>query len=349
MWSQLGLKRWYGFGHGSDEVMEAKYKATYRRAEAFGPVQIISDDASNFDDTVSLRHLEQLRDEFYIWGTPTEEWLYSEVFVTPVLSGPLKKDAVCGLYERAGGIPSGLISTTLDDTLINMAIVVQSIAPAAKKTIAEVLNALDTGELGLWVQGDDTLIFTSWDVDRDVYVSTAAAYGYIRKVEDFPVFLMRWYGPNGSHNSAVRAAMRTTSRESRTLGPAFERFATYNRWLPTRIDPKLDLAVWLMSGQDYSSDELSNPGSFIEDPALLTAMKAEMGGPQGLQKSIRFVRDLLARGVNAQQLAVLRRVGLLDMYAEEAIYAESGTGYDWRTHFRKFARSDTRTPAGRWE
>jgi len=345
----MGLKRWYGFGHGADDMMEEKFRATYRRAEAFGAVHIISDDASNFDDTVSLKHLEQLRDQFYVWGSDVESWLYSEVFVTPVLSGPLKRDAPCGLYERAGGIPSGLISTTLDDTLINVAIVVQSIAPAAKKTVTEVLQALDTGELGLWVQGDDTLIFTSWEIDRKVYVDTAAHYGYVRKVEDYPVFLMRWYGMSGSHNSAVRAAMRTASRESRTLGPAFERFATYNRWLPTRLDPKLDLAIWLMTGQAYTADELSNPGAHIEAPELVAAMKAEMGGPQGLQRSIRFVRDLLARGVNAQQLAVLRRVGLLDIYAEEAIYAESGSGYNWRTHFRKFARDNASTPAGRWE
>jgi len=337
MWSQLGLKRWGGFSHGSDESMQRKFRDTYRRASHFGPVQLISDDSSNYDDTVSLVHLEQMRDEVYLWPDDFYRWAYTETLSIPVLSGPLYERDTASLTPRHGGVASGLISTTLDDTVVNICIIVTCISHASKRSVQKVLDALDSGELAIWVQGDDTLIFTSWEIDRAAYKSLALEFGYIRKIEDYPIFLMRWYDPrslSGSYGSSIRAAMRTATRESRALGPHFERFATYIRWSGVIDDPLREEAVWLSSDLPYDKDDLMNPLAALSSPELVEGMQQEMGGPQGTQKTVALVRNLLARGVTTSQMSVLRRLGLLEIYENEARYTNDGRGYDWRTHFR---------------
>lgn len=349
MWAQMGLKRWEGFSHGRQDSMDEKFRRTLSRAREWGPVQILSDDASNFDDTISLRHLLQLKDQVYLWPEILHEWAYSESLSIPVLSGPMYEGDVSHLSPRLGGVASGLVTTTMDDTLINICCVVSSISVAAKKSIPYVLSAIDSGELGIWVQGDDTLLFTSWDIDRDVYTDTAKSFGYIRKIEDFPIFLMRWYEGSTSFGSSMRAACRTATRESRALGPHFERFGTYNRWLGVQGDPLLDASLWCAQSLPYSRDELTNPLKFLSSSGLIEGMKGEMAGPQGVQKSIKLVRELLARGVTNEQFTILRRIGLIDIYEKDAVFSDGRSSYDWRTHFRGIgaAGDDDFVAAGR--
>lgn len=335
LWHQLGLKRWHGFGHGADEFMEAKFMKSYDSVARFGAVQILSDDASNFDDTVSLLHLEQLRDLYYVWPNGLLRDLYDSSFTMRVLSGPLHRDDPLSLYERDGGVASGLISTTLDDSVVNACILCECIAAASGRSIPQVLSALDEGSLDFWVQGDDSLIFTTWDLDVDAYLMRAEELGYVRKLERYPVFLMRWYpGPGKqSFTSAIRAAMRTATRESKALGPAFERFGTYVRWQACQKDPMLDVALSICGELPYTRDELTRPSRYALSPDLAAMMEEEARGPQGLERSLRMVREALARGVTSQQLALFRRLGLLDLYHEEAVYATDGRGFDWRRYF----------------
>jgi hypothetical protein len=226
------------FYHTTPEQVAAK--AYTLNARGLTP---LSDDISNFDDTADLSHLNALYDNVYAHWMPASVLSVLRLSThARLISTPLHSDDIYASYDQIGGIKSGVINTTLDGTLINFACVLQCYAEATGQTIDQAWAGLIAGAWGVFVQGDDTLMFVPASFDGDAYLACAQRLGFKRAFDGFPVFLKRWIDVRAkrTHTLASRALMRSYSAEHPAAGPASTLLSANVRWDGCRLDPTRD-------------------------------------------------------------------------------------------------------------
>lgn len=158
---------------------------------------VISDDISGFDLSVRRSHQEALARHIYARYWPAETvdlWLGAQGM--GVLGGPLKAGKRGFLYSRGahkGVTTSGIITTSLDGTLINLARVITAMAYARRESVADAFDALVNRKWSVRVWGDDTVIIADGRLDVQRYEEGSAAIGYTSKIVQGATFLMKHY------------------------------------------------------------------------------------------------------------------------------------------------------------
>jgi hypothetical protein len=208
--------------------LEADLRAIGRTA------RLISDDISGFDQAVRRAHQVGLAKHVYrrFWPAETIDlWLGAQQM--PVLSGPILDGFRGYLYYRPhGGVTtSGIITTSLDGTLINLARAVTAYAHATRRSVAEAFSALQRREWGLHVWGDDTVMTVEARFDDAAYVSKNAAIGYTTTPVIGATFLMKHYDMQQRvvYPLATRVIQQTLWNEKGGRSAAIEVLALYAR------------------------------------------------------------------------------------------------------------------------
>jgi hypothetical protein len=248
------IQQHYSFGHFSDQLV-------WQRAQVFRRKRLtaIADDISGFDFSVARRHQQQLADELYaplLERMGGDKSLYEYTLDMGVLSG--SADTAFGqyLYDRRGMTQSGVISTSVDGTIINAARVIESVAAGMGWTVEVSFAKWLRGDWGMFIWGDDTMLFLPNGFNWDKYEAQCGILGYSVTREPGPVFLMVYHGDlRGPYNLGARAFMQTWFKERPTREPAHELVGTLARLSRILKAPDRDLILSLTIGaSDWYKD-----------------------------------------------------------------------------------------------
>lgn len=228
------LKNSPTFSHGPEASDSEKIQLAVR---VLGKsAKIYSDDATSFDDSIGLEHLKQIA-RCYPASSRGVRTLHSLCDTMALLAPPIRRGFEASIVQRNGTMASGLVYTSVETSLINLACILTCLGRAAYQSEAAAISAFQDGTLFIFVQGDDSLIVTTKTIDLDKYTSAAAEFGYTRKIETLPVFLMTWHSPHSYFGLSSRALMRTTARERRAPTATIELLGVFSRWARCRDDP----------------------------------------------------------------------------------------------------------------
>jgi len=348
------LKAWWPYGHsGSGPVLIRKLLAMVRGAGAEGSV--VSDDLSGFDLSASTQHMEQLAD-FYDSLEPGVGALYRLSIKMPILGGPLVEGDRAAVYARSGGIVSGLISTALDGTVINIVRVVMSIAAGLNISEAECCRMFDSMKWSGMFSSDDSLLVVPRRCSFERYVAESASLGYTCKLEKYPVFLMTWLDCDRGiqHGLASRALMRTLATERGHNGPHSELAAAFIRWARCVEDPTFD-ELWALAADnplwtEFGVASFRDLKRLAESPDFQARVASEIGAsPDAERKWAQLAESLLFAGGGTTAghpdgPAFLLKLGGLRAYAAQRKSFEEITEpfahVDWRVLLADTERQD---------
>lgn len=212
------------------------------------PHVALSDDISAFDLSVRRMHQEGLARHVYARFWPqaiVEIWLNAQKM--PLLSGPLDSVSRGYLYhrERGGVTTSGIITTSLDGTLINLARVITAYARATGRTVRAAWEALLSREWYTKVWGDDTVIIAERNFSVKRYEEASSAIGFKATILDGVTFLMRHYDfyRHAVYPLATRVFQQTVWNERGGRAPEVELLGLYARTTGLEAHP-LAREVW---------------------------------------------------------------------------------------------------------
>jgi hypothetical protein len=168
----------------------------YGRSQVGPGSLVISDDITGFDQAVRRSHQEAIAKHIYAryWPPHTVDlWLGAQAM--SVLGPPLHADHRAFLYSRPhGGVTtSGIITTSLDGTLINLARALTAIAMARKQSVDAAFSDLLNWRWTIRCWGDDTVLILPNDFPVERYVEASTAIGYQTSAVDGATFLMKHY------------------------------------------------------------------------------------------------------------------------------------------------------------
>lgn len=315
--------------------------------------ELWSDDATNFDDTVSIVHQNDLVDHVLARFLGEKTALYKHLTTRiGLLTGPVNENYRAFVWDRRGGVLSGVVSTTLEGSLINAACVLSSLAAGYHVSPSTICEWHAKRKFLMLIAGDDTLLVIPRGLDKDAYVAQATAHGFVRKLETYPVFLMTWYDPPDRwHGIAARALMRTATRERPAAGPATELFGTWARWERCQADP-LFTYMWAVMQENnpligaYGIRSFKDLGKAVTSTDVQDKMEAEIHSSQGEEAWIsmmkgltRYEGELEADGLLATLLD--RFGGMRALAARETSHSElvaRAASFDWRRYLRDTTR-----------
>jgi signal transduction histidine kinase len=290
------------FDHHNPASAAAKLQLWARQIRTgWGSCQVVADDISNFDQTVSVDLMRQVIDDVFVpcgLGPVAADVLRRFSDVT-VLTGPFFKDDRAFLQSTGGGLASGRIDTSLLGSMINVGVINDALA-AGLNWSPENANRRAGTDWQALIQGDDTALVTPGHMNWDAYQQTAATFGFVRKLEDAPVFLMAHLDitrPDASHLLASRAAARTVTRERRSLGPHVELFGAAVRWDLARDDPFAEDMFQLIADNelflDFNVRTRADLQRVIRQDSFLQGMDEEIRTTaNGLAEWARTMREL---------------------------------------------------------
>lgn len=314
-----------------------------------------SDDASNFDDTVDKRLVEQAC--YAVGFDPFITALAVESVTSPLLGGPLNAGDAASLFRRSKGIASGTIFTTLLGTIINFLCVVDALSLASRRSPASVLLSLASWQELVFIQGDDTLMQVL-DFDHDVYLERMAQLGLSRKLEPYPIFLKTFYFADGTFsNLAGRACIACLTREHRAPGPYSETAAMAIRLEACQRDPAFPMVMMTLRRSNalfrrFSIESFADLQRFVALNAT-TIQKEYRSTAQGPEAARRLADDLSDFMIDgATDLSVtsflIGTLGLVRTYADEFVsldkIASDARTFDWRAYLKLQARRWERDP-----
>lgn len=324
-----------------------------------GPGVLVSDDASNFDDSQSAELIDAA-----LSLTPTVAWERDVTRITlsgPLLTGPYSSNAVATIAERVGGQPSGIIWTTVLNSLVNLLTCVFCIVESgAASSYSELEADLVDRTVALRIQGDDTLMRLRRRPDPRRWAEAASLFGLTRTLDPYPVFLKVYYDTARAraYNSAARSAMRTFFREYEPPSPHSALAAAYVRFALARADP--DFQPWFALVAERSAAFLHfGVSTWASLQRLVTSVafqdalvKDARLDPFWADLATRFDADEVPDAVSALLLA---RIGTLMTLSDSGRLRADAIGVDWRSELRNrfFPRPKTKVEpaplrAGRW-
>jgi len=269
---------------------------------------LVDDDISAFD--LSVRGSQQqalqriiLSDLFGAdWA---HAWLQTQWL--PLLSPPIFPEGNATLYRKlkGGETTSGMITTSTDGCLHNLACFLICYSHAVKQPIETTVTQIKSEELCLLIWGDDTAFVTdSRRFSLSRYSERAAELGYTRKPRastSSATFLARFYDVinNVSYPIMARVLQNTMLREHPSPGPAMEMLGLYFRWhfLGANAHPLADYA-WHLLQRD--------PGSALKRFGIAT--REQLGQVIERQDILSTAKtELLSAGRGAQSWATQNR------------------------------------------
>lgn len=266
-----------------------------------GPgAQVLSDDISGFDQSVRRRHQVGVAEALYAkyWDQATVNlWLGAQQM--PVLGPPLTAGMGGWLYERPhGGVTtSGIITTTLDGTLINMARAVTAVGAALGLSPTASFEALVRKRWSAKFWGDDTILVVPPAFDMDKYVAANADIGYKTSLLPGATFLMKHYdiSRRAVYPLATRVFQQTIWNEHGGRTPEIELLGLYARTTGFEANP-LARTMWSIVTTDAPT--LEKWGG-LQNRRQLVGVLADPGFRATLETGIRenraLVRGWLAR------------------------------------------------------
>jgi len=259
--------------------LEADMRAMGRGA------RLISDDISGFDQAVRRVHQEGVARHIYskYWPPATVDlWLGAQKM--GVLSGPITAGARGFLYTRPlGGVTtSGIITTSLDGTLINLGRAITAYAHATKTSVHTAFNALLRRDWGLHVWGDDTVMVVDHTFDDQRYVEKNQAIGFTTTPVDGATFLMKHYDmiQRSVYPLATRVVQQTIWNEKGGRSAAIELLGLYARTAGFEANP-LWHDAWglLMEGprpEGYTFETRTQLREIIRDPGFAATLQRDI-------------------------------------------------------------------------
>jgi hypothetical protein len=270
-----------------------------------------SDDISGFDQSVRRIHQVALAEEVYsrYWPAATIDlWLAAQRM--PVLGPPIALGSRGFLYTRPHGgmTTSGIITTTLDGTLINLARVVTSVAAALSLTPRDAFGALQKGVWGCKVWGDDTILVLPPRADLARYTERSAELGYTTAPVEGATFLMKYYdlGRRAVYPLATRVFQQTIWNEKGGRSPEIELLGLFSRTTGFEANP-LAQEMWALITERAPS---------LERYAITTRteLRGLMGDPGfrlTLATAIRENRSLVAEWIARSERGHVEDAALL--------------------------------------
>jgi hypothetical protein len=339
----------FTFKHSTPEQTLAKLVKAVR---AVGPGwRILSDDISGFDDSTYQAHQRTLYTRVWTFLGKLRDMVVASI-TFPQLTGPYQIGFRASVVPRAGGILSGTIFTTLEGNSHNFLRVLHSVAAAMNVSI-EQAAATRNRDWFVMIQGDDTLLIVPPSFDGGKYEERSASLGFVSELRSEPVFLMTWYDlmQGRWHNLAMRALMRTATRERPAAGPATEAFAAAVRWAKCAHDSTYRVCFEaLIPNPLFDRFNVRTPEDLrklIMRDGFAELMEQEISAAQGVSRWANLLESLVPGGQRGGEVVpdlgafagVVNRVGGLrallntrespsDLFAR--VVAKIGSAPDWR-------------------
>jgi len=224
----------------------------FARRECGGGALLASDDISGFDLHVRRIHQESIARHIYSRFWPPhviDLWLGAQQM--PILGPPISSSARGFLYtrERGGVTTSGVITTSLDGTLINLARVVTAYAAASRKSVGTAWADLLAHKWTVKVWGDDTALITPGTFDAQAYETASAAIGYTAQIQPGLTFLMKHYdlSRRAVYPLATRILQQTFFNEAAGRSEEIELLGLFARTVGLEANPYGALAWRLVT------------------------------------------------------------------------------------------------------
>jgi len=155
------------------------------------------------------------------------------------MTSPWDQDDSVLLFQKDGGIASGVITTDLENSFINLMLQVYCYAKVTSISFEKAYLHLDKGEWFVKIKGDDSTTIVPRNYDFNKHRLAAAELGF--KMDPLPgtAFLMTYFDMiNGKYFGLVgRALMQTLWRENDAIGPFTELFGLITRWARCKNHP----------------------------------------------------------------------------------------------------------------
>jgi hypothetical protein len=184
-----------------------------------------SDDLSGFDNTVSFKMKRTLADSLVKYGLMTgdERDVFLAIESSDVIGGSHYSEDAGYLYHKEDGLNSGNLLTSIVGNLINTARTVSVMAYTFNLSLEDLWLKLDS-EWSYFIWGDDTVIFSDREIDRNVWQDNNEQLGWKSTALPGVVFLMKFYDlEQGSwFPLASRFGMQTIFREHPPRNQAVE-------------------------------------------------------------------------------------------------------------------------------
>jgi hypothetical protein len=275
------------------EAIEGAKRSIGRDARVF------SDDISGFDQSVRRLHQEQLARNVYslYWDEPAVNlWLGAQQM--PIMGGPLTATAKAFLYERPhGGVTtSGVITTTLDGSFINLARVSTATAAACGWTVKDAFTRLRRREWDARIWGDDTVLTVPRVFDEEKYRAASIAIGYTSSLISGATFLMRYYDftRRAVYPLASRVFQQTVWNEKGGRTEAIELLGLYSRTTGFETNPHNHM-IWEMLGEDSPLLAKWNVRNRMAIERILADPGFRSTLAQDVRANPRFMADLIGR------------------------------------------------------
>lgn len=214
--------------HGPAEVAHKLATLRQRVAVSTGDrdIAVLEDDISGFDQSVSSEHQRALAAQVYSLRL-SPDWVEGWKMCNrlPVYTPPIQDGWEATAFERpVGGMTtSGMITTTIDGTLINVARIMHCVMRImGYASTDEALARLKRYEWAFLAFGDDTLVILPRRyLDADAWRDASAEFGFRCKIREGATFLMKFSTPDGHWMPVTsRIFQRTVGGERPPSDPA---------------------------------------------------------------------------------------------------------------------------------
>jgi hypothetical protein len=205
--------------HGTDGANSDALHAALDLATARGMrPTVVMDDVSNMDFSVAEEHQRQLLKGLYApMGLRKAAAAYEACLSLPILGPGITVGEEGWFTGRAGTNLSGIITTSIDNSLINGGRIITCVAAGCRWTTAQAWARLIAGDWWFRTAGDDSVLVVPDWLDRAAYADASLSYGYKANLVDGAVFLMAWLDRRGPGKApfglASRAVIQSWLRE----------------------------------------------------------------------------------------------------------------------------------------
>jgi len=219
---------------------------------------LLDDDVSGMDDSVSLEELRAVSDTMTrLMPEQAPAWaIWQDLEALPILTGhPLRRGRAI-LLPSEGTVTSGDLLTSAVDTLVNLCRclrIIELIAVARDGLIWYTERRRHEGAAPILVWGDDTIVSTRTRLDTTLWKSASASLGYESKPGNGHSFLMQWHTTGGAFGSAARAVQQTYGNEEGGRAPIIELLGAVGRCQPLAQSPFRAWAEGLIFSPERSS------------------------------------------------------------------------------------------------
>jgi hypothetical protein len=276
-----------------------------------------SDDISGFDQSVRRSHQLAIAQHIYSRYWPphiVDLWLNSQKI--PILAPPLTANDRAFMYTRPdGGVTtSGIITTSLDGTLINLARAVTAYGAATNVSPTAAFTALVARKWLIKAWGDDTVMVVPPSFDEEQYQQANNELGYSTTPVEGATFLMKHYdlSRRAVYPIATRVFQQTVWNEKGGRTPEIELLGLFVRTSGFNANPHWR-ECWEMITQEvaplehYKITTREQLGGVIQDPGFKQRLLA------GVRANPNVVADWIAKAArgHVEDVALLAWLGAL--------------------------------------